>query len=444
MSQITNDLANVISHTRKILPTPDIDDEEDNPHSPFLKHNTNTPPVVQYSARHLHVVQRTYDSTDDEADDFDVEHDDNDRDHSLRDGEVPTVDVDDLDVPDVPDVPNITEMRQESYVDAAELRRTMMEDAGASTDTVITVEGRPGVDRALRASLGGLGTKLKDKLKDKPGKATEDDKEQLTLELSRLGREVRRLKRIPHRSKHEQKKLEEMQAKAAKISDKLGHAPPEEGGPSPGEEDGSGTEMSPTAASGKTPKEDAMKAKKSAIFGGRPPKPERRTSAVPTATDTHISRDYGLTEEEMEFDKMEEASPQASRQNLGTRTPSSKRKKGWFALEAGVASIKALGRTVRTGLAAKGDADGKQSAGSNPTSPVGNKPPAYSNSKAKSPNADAGGGGNAFAEAAAKVKQRGEKLGSAAEGSEQMANDAGDMLAAVRALRQRNKGGLFS
>lgn len=424
MHQITTDMAAVIAQTRKILPTPDIDDDLQPPVSPYI--NPHHPlQLVQYSARHLHVVQRTYDSSSDD--------------------DVPTVHADDLDLP-----PQLPLPQETITVDADELRRNLMRNA-TSDDPVITVEGRPTPDRRLR----GLGHLLMDKLKLEPSPAahshlTEDDREQITLELSRLGRELRKLKRIPQPSKQEQKKLDDLSARSANLAERLQHTAADATGKSPGDAAGSGTPAMPHAAAAAPAaavNEDggvgAGKSRKNSMFAGRHAKSERGTSGVSGGQD--VSRDVGLTEEEMQFEAAEDVLPKST-QNLGNSAAPSRRKKGWMAFEAGVASIRALGRSVRNNTLSGRGEGGKSPPGADPMSPGANKPPASAAaSKSRAAGAEAGGGGNAFAEAATRIKQRGEKLDAAADGSEQMANDAGDMLSAARALRQRNhKGGLFS
>lgn len=153
------------------------------------------------------------------------------------------------------------------------------------------------------------------------------------------------------------------------------------------------------------------------------------------------------------------------------KTPSGgggKRKKTWLALEAGMAPFKAFGRTVRnTALASRGDStpsassvnasssgdashstSGNGAAASIPSSKTpssrqgrkSNVAPLFSDATRKRQS----GTTSAFAELSERLAQRSEKLGAAADASEQMASDAGDMLSAARALRQRQQKGAFS
>lgn len=375
MDEVMNDMADVLTQTRRLVPTPDIDAATDDLTPPL-------PSNVQYSARRLHVINRTYDSSDD------------------SDGEPPRL------------------MRLTgSDVDIDELRQDMM--SNVSPDAIVTVEGK-----SLRAGLGGITKGIKDKLRrqdstpedDDPaaflspkGKPLSvDDREDLALEQSRLERESRRLKRKPERNPLDDSRLEDIANRLSRISSTLADA----------------AEVSERCCTDPPlPSDTNASPHRKGLFATKPPKPEKSPHNFPFSPVTD-------DDDDLTFDAEDEDSPQSFR---GAKNAVSKRKKGWMALEAGVASFRALGRSVRNSAAAATRPELK------PESP---HPSPQSKVKSAQRNSQAA---NVFAETTDRLHNRGDRLNTTADGAEQMASDADDMFAAARALRQRNqKGGFFS
>lgn len=408
MAQITADMSAVLTETRKLIPTPDIDDAESDFDLPHVPPITCPEPFIQYSKNQLHVVQRTYDSSEDgdAGGRGDGRHNDDHGDAPAH-GRVFNLEEE---VPEAP-VPTVLDHAQEdvSCYDVDELREQMMNGAELSPKTVVTVEARGG-EKGIRAGLGELRHRLKDRLKmDSSGGSslTEEERESLTLEQSRLEREARKLRRLPERSRQEQRRLEEVVAKIAKNAQKLSTGDQH----SELEDDESIASM-PSA--GRKPSQ-RIERKKTALFG-RASRIEKKDDLSDLRLDA--TEDNALT-----------SKPTMDRANGADKGVPSKRKKGWTAFEAGMASIRGLGRSLR------GVTKGKEKEVTRDSDDMSGR-----NEKTNKAAED-----NLFVQTTQKVVERGEKLGAAAEGSEQMAHDAGDMLAAVRALKQRNqRGGLFS
>lgn len=202
-----------------------------------------------------------------------------------------------------------------------------------------------------------------------------EDREQLSLEQSRLERESRRIKRKPLRSPVDDSRLVDIANRLSCISSTLAEMPPQ-------------VTLDPGNTSPCSPAHESWK---------------QAQQSLPTSNDSSFDYDNSISS------------------TIPTKTPAkqaAKRKKGWATLEAGVASFRALGRTMRSNV-----------------TPKENIP--KTNAKTKP--------ANVFADTAERLNERGEILYCAADATDQMANDTGDMLAAVSALRQRNqKGGFFS
>lgn len=408
MAQITADMSAVLTETRKLIPTPDIDDAESDLDVGEVQLEGREGPIVQYSKNHLHVIQRTYDSSDEEEEEG----------GGATCGGVTEVEEE---VPEAPVPVGLDRAEEEggeeerSY-DVDELREQMMNGVNPSTNAVVTVEARGG-DKGLRAGLDDLRHRLKDRLKmDAVGSSalTEEGRESLILEQSRLEREARKLKRLPERSRQEQRRLEEIVAKIAKNAQKLGTN--EQSGDVEDEES-----TGSMASAGRKPSQRIER--KKTMFFGRASKVEKRDDGKQVRADGMVSN--ALT-------------PKMTMERSGvvdTGTPS-RRKKSWMAFEAGMASIRGFGRSLR------GAAKGKERDGMMNGERMNSRNESVNRKKM---GYEGEAEGNAFTQAAQKVAQRGEKLEGVAEGSEQMANDAGDMLAAARALKQRNqRGGFFS
>lgn len=384
MDQIMTDMATVLTETRRLIPTSQTDLD----HSPSSSPAAN--PYVQYSARKLHIVHRTYDSSEDGSD-FDSSQPLNQQQHSHLNDEV----------------------------DLCSLRQDMMNHA--HPHDVVTVESK-----GIRASLHTFKEKLRKpesnrsfaEDKDKPnipppsprGKPlSTDDREDLAVEQSRLERESRRLKRKPQRSPDDDSRLEDIANRLSRISSTLA--------------DGGAFEPAETSPITPAPNSSGPPSSKKVAFN-KPPRLERSTPVSPLA-------DH---DEELAFDSVEdEGAPQSARANQ--KPGSSKRKKkGWMALEAGVASFRALGRTMRTSAVSTGK-DSKPDADMSPTRRGNGKKTPSSHSAGES----------VFSDTTDRLNKRGERLNSMSNEADEMNSDAGDMLAAARSLRQRNqKGGFFS
>lgn len=411
MAQITTDMSAVLTETRKLIPTPDIDDAESDLDVAEVQLERGGEPFIQYSRNHLHVIQRTYDSSDGEEEEHNAAH-----------GGV--VDIEE-EVPEAP-VPagleegeEVEEEGGDGSFDVGELREQMMDGANLSTSAVVTVEARAG-DKGLRAGLGDLRHRLKDRLKiDASGGSalTEEERESLTLEQSRLEREARKLKRLPERSRQEQRRLEEVVAKIAKNAQKLDTR----------EQNGEVEDEESTGSMASAERKPSQRIeRKKTMFFGRASKAEKREDGREAGAVGTVGMVGNALAPKM---TMERGSA------VDTGTPS-RRKKGWMTLEAGMASIRGFGRSLR--VAAKGkEREGMMNSGGMDDGNEG--------TNRKKMGYERGAEGNVFTQAAQRVAQRGEKLEGVAEGSEQMATDAGDMLGAARALKQRNqRGGLFS
>lgn len=404
MSQITADMSAVLSETRKLIPTPDIDADTDEGHG---AHDASSP-FIQYSKNHLHIIQRTYESSDSED--------------GLEEKEgVGSTGVGEEDVPEAPVWHG--DIGDDEHLDVDELRDEMR-DGKEDKAGVIVVEGK-GAEKGLRVGLGELKLKLKDRLKmdNGGGVLSEEERESLTLEQSRLEREVRRMKRLgAERTRHEDKRLEEMITRIGKIREKLGDATEGEGL----SEDEKARGLRSVAKMSQR-----LERRKTVIFG-RGPKGEKKEDGRKVGEGI----EEGTTPSKSE-PSATESEKSSSRHSQGQAHPgtNSKRKKGWLALEAGVASIRVLGRNLRGGGKTREKEGAWESGGHG----------AGVGKDIENGRRGAAVQGNAFAETAQKMHERGEKLGSTAEGADQMAKDAGDMLAAVRALRQKNqRGGFFS
>lgn len=413
MTQVTNEMSAVLSQTRKHIPTPDIDDDDDddNNHQTIANHSNNIlqssptqspQPRIQYSKNRLHVIRRTYSSSEEGANDEDSDDDEDDDSYNVVQmiGRVAILEDDDS-VPEAPD-PGAYE-DEENKMNVQQLREELMRGSGQADKRVETVEANNNkhTEKGLRAGLGELKSKLKDKLgREGAGSTlTEEERENFTLELSRLEREGRKLRRLPKRSRAEEKRLEEIALRITKIEGKIGT-------------------MSCTENGNHDARLEA-----------------RRGSRIGSAMSGRGSGGRIERRKTIKFGKGSEKKDDTDVNEKESNQGGGKRRKGWLSLEAGVASIREMGRSWRSATSR-----GKEKEGSGGASgSVGGGGGGVSTRKAQ------GGQGNAFAEMGEKMKVRGEKLGSAAEGSEQMANDAGDMLAAVRMLKQRNqKTGLFS
>lgn len=203
-----------------------------------------------------------------------------------------------------------------------------------------------------------------------------EDREQLSLEQSRLERESRRIKRKPVRSPGDDSRLIDIANCLSLISSTLAEMPQ--------------ITQDAVNISHCSLTQESWKRKPSLLGSNEISFEYENSASCTTPTKTQAKQ-------------------------------GAKRKKGWATLGAGIASFRALGRTMRNNVTPK-EINPKTSA---KTKFV--KPP------------------NEVADTVERVKERGEMLNSATDATDQMATDAGDMLAAVRRLRQRNqKSGFFS
>lgn len=310
MSQITCQMAALLSETRKAIPTPDIDD------SP-TRQSFSQP--VKYSARHKHIICRTYSSSESEASDF----------------------------AHLTDLPGGQQMSGKT-------------------------EARSTLEKNIRKGVHELGNLLRQKLRPEAPRAETDDSlsddaADLTIEQSRLQREARKLRKMAERTAEQEQRLAVVTARLEQISETLAAV------------DGSSRERlaAPSA---------------------------RASSAAADATETR--------------DKT-----------------NGKRKMGWKSLEAGVASFKAQVRSARNTMSSS-----SSPRESKPTTPPTSPPTLTTVRRMKGvPQSGGGSASNVFGNAADKLEERGDKLAGAAMETERMAEDAGDMLAAARALRQRKQ-----
>lgn len=120
----------------------------------------------------------------------------------------------------------------------------------------------------------------------------------------------------------------------------------------------------------------------------------------------------------MESTKTEQISTEARAKEVNYHKTGEKRKgkSRWKAIEASIEPLKAFGKSVWNSSVSS----------SSPSRNTLCETRSHANS-------------NAFADLHARVEQRGEHLAQTAHASERMANDASDMLAAARALRQRQQ-----
>lgn len=265
---------------------------------------------------------------------------------------------------------------------------------------------------------------------------TEEQRETLTLEQSRLERESRRLKRKPERTLSDDKRLIEIAERVSTLSSTLAEStesPDFEKGiirPPPLTQDG----LAAKKSSHSKGERDNTSSREDGHVGSNGTrkgffsvgKAGRGSGAVNSALSP-------VTEDEDSCGNGRDEEVASTRSKAGTP---SKRKKGWMSIEM-VATFKMLGRSVRnTTLSGRGDGSGLDSGGSS----------AFTNGKGKSGSnsvSDTGRAGSVYSELGNKLSERGERLGVTAEGAEEMKNDASDMLAATRALRQRQQKGFF-
>ncbi|KAI0561825.1 hypothetical protein FGB62_71g014 [Gracilaria domingensis] len=381
MDHVMNQLSSVVSETRRLVPNANaIDDEE-----PIMEARP-----VQYSANHRHVIYRTYESSD------------------SSDGEGS------LSVPDVPEEPPKSLPKPPVHP----VQPVRLASPPTSPTTDVSLLPSPQTNRvsvqAKRSSLATFKKGIRGKLRlndsnsntprganptepTMPAPVAKQSRESLVVEQNLLERESRRLKRKPYRSPDDDKRLLDIAGALSRISSTLAEMP-----------------------------ENAS-----------PPQEESHEDVIGVSSPQGHCRDESITEKDIQlspfseddnnrpFDSQSVDSPIHSKPNKSSHP---KRKKGWGAIEAGFASFKALGRTVRhAAAAASSRTDPKQEP-----------------SRAKDRTKSAHNAQDLFSETVTRVQERGEKLEGVAEESEQMTNDANDMLAAARALNQRHKGGFFS
>lgn len=373
MAAITAEMGDVLRETRALIP--DAREPE------------------QYSARGLHVVVRTYDSSDEE-------------------GEVAVVGFSELGLEGEEEEEEEGEDGEEEVVDTKDLR-AMMGGGGE----VIEVDGRKNVS---------LGERLRGVMGRRKAHVSPEMREELKLEESRLERETRRLRRKPEKTPEEDKESERIAARLRDIATLLG-------------EDVAKDEANPTRQDvGENTKSGAVNASKSSFEVQR---------AQTSKMSSQRSRQSGLGSENdddgdllfapasYDDDGYSSGDGGGKGKADGDVSESKKKKKGWGAFEAGVASLRSISRKLQErSNGAASDAPTSSPAALSPTDVRAHPKQRSGPGSPLSPGADA------FANAALQVVRRGEKLNDVADESDKMAEGAEDMAAAVRALRKRQKG----
>lgn len=467
-----------------LSPTPSLTQIQTHSQSNSSLADSNNSSPVQYSARRMHIIRRTYDSSDTESQ---ISEPSPPSHTSLEKLRAQALDSQSLSVPntpttisdsnqnggviELPDLPqdNITKLNQSSSEeqnqqhtnentsdeDVEMLRKQMRDDANPNATTV-TIEGKK-----LRTGFGELRKGLRDKLRipDHGNKAssaatktmsngilrkqsnlTKTECHQLSEEHVALERESKRLMRKPDRTEEDNSRLEQIAETLSKLSSTLAEV---------ADENQNNIDMNTQEENESNDKESKQKDKhrglsvKKSMFGGSRQttntnngKPSRmvKTDRIPNNEPLSpvTDEDIDLTFEVVDGEEIIPTTQPPESDTQGSNAQLSKRKKGWMAIEAGVASLRALGTRVRGGNVNHGYHDKKNDH-------VGGR----LGGRSKTLNRDSNG--NVFVETTQRLHERGEKLNNTANDAEQMANDADDMLAAVRALRQRKqKGGFFS
>lgn len=433
----------------------------------------------QYSARRKHVVRRTYDSTSSSSDDSEFRARLAHNFRPLPQHHSSTFSSDPSDAAKVPR-PNLANFTRAfrsrikpsttpfsdtpSSVPPSSASITATESVasdapGTTTSKTIPVEdfgfGTPSTAPSAPTPPGSIpddnhDSALTDLSIPISTSMTDDQRKVLTLEQSQLERESRRLKRKPDRTRLDETRLLDIASRLSKLSSTLA-------------ETGDMSESSLRARNLFSPRvppafqlsrmeKDRETLVKSAngVTGkqmGNTINPSRRGSnsvfGLKTGRAQAVLSPITVDgEDDVGVDGTEEETSPAT--GLGARgvTPSStkavsKRKKTWMALEAGMAPFKALGRSVRnTALPPT------------MTPKAGRRGATSGISLSNSFRADdtgtrrKGAGGSAFTDVAERLDDRAVKLNQAVEASDRMTTDASDMLAAARALRQRQQKGM--
>ncbi|CAN8063391.1 unnamed protein product [Agarophyton chilense] len=377
MDHVMSQMSSVVRETRHLLPGSNAA-EDDEP--------IEEARPVQYSARRRHVIYRTYDSSDSSN----------------------SSQSDSLSVPDElpkpprkpaalqpPPSPPLSPTMDMSVFTSPTSREPPRDNAHVKRSSLANF--KKGIRGKLRINDSTINT-LREATSNEPtipAPVAKKSRDHLLQEHNQLERESRRLKRKPFRSSQDDKRLMDIATALSRICSSLAEIP----------------DTAPAQASKSS--EDTSSPRR----GQNESLPDKETMFSPLSEPGN-SRPFDSNSEDF------------SRHARATASLHPKRKKGWGAIEAGFASFKALGRTVRHAAAGTGSrADPKHDLNS---SRAKEKTKSIQNTQAL------------ISDTMDRVHERGEKLDGVAEESEHMANDANDMLAAARALNQRHKGGFFS
>lgn len=320
---------------------------------------------------------------------------------------------------------------------------------------------------------------------------TEEEREQLALEQSRLERESRRLRRKPDRSKHDDNRLLDIATRLSKLSSTLADNVSSRTGVTVNAKNGHYGVCALGNVPPKTPRNKPNSASVPPInktlvdddagLPYKPPKSKISLSddknkgnikddqfddlSVPPLLSAKALKDHnhhnngslkGLDISPLS-DNNNNNNNNASRSTTfhpqphtssNMKAPASKHKKTWM---ASFQAVRSLGRSVLTeGLGRKpsGNNTNNSTNSSNHSTvstsnlkPHGNNRESSSNVMPSGTNSSSSTS-NVYKELGSRLNERGQKLQQTSQASEQMRNDAGDLAAAARALRQRqqNKG----
>lgn len=390
MDQIMNQMTSVLNETKRLIPPHHAAPQEE----PIVEARP-----VQYSAHHKHIIHRTYESSDSSDD-------------SRSDSEM--------------DLPKAQPTKQPKKPPVPQLRVSSPPTSPvADVELVCSPEHQKVVIEAKRTSLAGFTKGLREKLRindpspnQQPSAPppvaisspiTKEKRDRFVQEQMRLERESRRLNRKPERTAADEQRLLEIASSLSRLSSILAETP---------------DMATPCARLTKPAHQDSFDKGQKAKSSAKPPKGKG-------AQDISMLVSSPVTDDDSRrpFDSLED-SPAHQRQNKPSH---GKRKKGWGAFEAGVASsFKAFGRTVRHVAAAASNSRAADPKNDSHSSRVKEKSKTVQNTQ------------DLFSDTHDRIQERGENLENTAEAAEQMADDANDMLAAAKALNQRNKGGFFS